>query len=365
MWIRSDTATAPVPPQAPQASLVAAQRTLADCLGQPVGAVEGWFGAGAFPGQVSTVRSPTFGNVTVPTVQMYSVTSVVATTADGQSLVAAVASPTFPTCFGQFQVSAVALPATAQVQVVPLSAPPGVKSYGYVTTYSLPGVGNEVVGDAFIIGDRVVTLLRASTNGPAIPSAAFKRAYGAVAGRCGARQRQLAAPRGGSAARAGREPRCCALLDDLTDQHGVGRASPAPAHGVELVAHLRSATRVGEHVEVPTPALDQHHRRDLDGHRSVRRRFARTGGRHVLSPVAAGRPGDVDGAEPATEITVDGAGCNRRDAVVGPPRRSKRCGADRPPADGDGDGHQDCQFAPRAHGVRIGPGGGSLNGIRG
>jgi hypothetical protein len=114
---------------------------------------------------------------------MYSTTSVLATTADTQSLLPAVASPKFASCFGQYQVSAVALPATAQVQAVPLTAPSGVKAYGYVTTFTLPGVGNEVVGDAFIIGDRVVTLLRASTSGATIPSGVFNQAYQAVAGR--------------------------------------------------------------------------------------------------------------------------------------------------------------------------------------
>jgi hypothetical protein len=69
------------------------------------------------------------------------------------------------------------------VQAVPLTAPAGAKAYGYVTTFTIPGVGNEVVGDAFIIGDRVVTLLKASTSGPSIPSAEFNQAFQAVAGR--------------------------------------------------------------------------------------------------------------------------------------------------------------------------------------
>jgi hypothetical protein len=181
-WIRSGS-TASVPPLAPVTKLVGAQQTLATCLGQPPATVEGWFGVGAFPGQAAQVRSPMFGNVTVPTVQMSSTTSVLATTADSQPLVAAVASPKFAACFGQYQVAAVALPATAQVQAVSLSAPRGVKAHGYVTTFTLPGVGNETVGDAFIIGDQVVTLLKASTDGPAIPPAVFDQAYHAVAGR--------------------------------------------------------------------------------------------------------------------------------------------------------------------------------------
>jgi hypothetical protein len=181
-WISSHS-TAPVPPLAPATKLVAAQQTLATCLGQSAGTVQGWFGAGSFQGQVTQVRSPTFGKVTAPTEQMDSITSVLASTAESRSLATAVGSPKFASCFGQYQVTAVALPATAAVQSVALPAISGVEGYGYVTTLTLPGVGNEIVGDAFIIGDRVVTRLRASTDGPVIPPATFEQAYRGVAGR--------------------------------------------------------------------------------------------------------------------------------------------------------------------------------------
>ena len=181
-WSQSGSTT-PVPPLAPTAKLFAAQRTLATCLQLPEAQVEGWFGVGQFSGQVVQATSPTFGTLTTPTVQMSSITSVVATTADSQSLVAAVSSPNFGPCFGQFQVASAAVPATAQVQAVTLSAPPGTRSFGYVTTFTLPGAGHEVVGDAFILGGRIATLLKASTNGPVIPSADFNQAYHAVAGR--------------------------------------------------------------------------------------------------------------------------------------------------------------------------------------
>ena len=76
--------------------------------------------------------------------------------------------------------------ATVQVQPVTLTAPTGVQAYGVVSTYTLAGTGTDVVGDAYLLGGRVVTVLQPSTNGPAIDGDVFSPAYNAVAGRVGA-----------------------------------------------------------------------------------------------------------------------------------------------------------------------------------
>ena len=76
--------------------------------------------------------------------------------------------------------------ATAQVQSVTLPQPSGVQSYGVVTTYTIPGSGTEVVGDAFMLGGRIVSILQPTTNGPAIPGDVFTQAYDAVSGRVSA-----------------------------------------------------------------------------------------------------------------------------------------------------------------------------------
>jgi hypothetical protein len=64
-----------------------------------------------------------------------------------------------------------------------LAAPTGVKAFGYVTTFTIPGQGTQVVGQAFMVGGRVETTIRPSTNGPAVPSDAFGSAYTAIVGR--------------------------------------------------------------------------------------------------------------------------------------------------------------------------------------
>ena len=57
------------------------------------------------------------------------------------------------------------------------------KAYGFVTTFTFPSQGAEVVGDAFILGGRTVTLLSASTSGTVIPPTSFDQAYRAVVAR--------------------------------------------------------------------------------------------------------------------------------------------------------------------------------------
>jgi hypothetical protein len=115
-------------------------------------------------------------------VQTLSSTRVIDSPADAQTLVAPFEATNFPTCFGQYQAAAAA-PVTAQVQEVTLSAPPGVKAYGYVTTFTLSNQGTVEVGNAFIVGGRIATDLQPSAAGTSIPAADFTSAYKAVVGR--------------------------------------------------------------------------------------------------------------------------------------------------------------------------------------
>jgi len=55
-----------------------------------------------------------------------------------------------------------------------------------VSTYTVPGAGTQVVGDAYVLGGRTVTVIQPSTNGAAIPSSVFAPAYNAVAARVAA-----------------------------------------------------------------------------------------------------------------------------------------------------------------------------------
>lgn len=181
-WVRTSL-TATVPPASPRSKITSAVGTLAACVGQPVGTVSGWFGSAPFAGEVATVRSSDFANETAPAVQMFSTTTVLTTTSDLQPSGGAVSTSRFATCLGHYQVAAVAFPSTTRVQTVPLNAPAGVKSYGFVTTFTFPGQGAEVVGDAFVVGHRTATLLSVSTSGATIPEAAFDRAYNAVVAR--------------------------------------------------------------------------------------------------------------------------------------------------------------------------------------
>jgi hypothetical protein len=71
-------------------------------------------------------------------------------------------------------------------QPVTLPAPSGTQSFGVVSTYTLPGTGTEVVGQAFILGSRVLTKITPSTAGQSIPSDVFGAAYKKVADRVAA-----------------------------------------------------------------------------------------------------------------------------------------------------------------------------------
>ncbi len=176
------------PPIAPAAAQIQANRALAACVGVDYPIVAGLFGGSSLPGQTVTVRSPNYASGTDPNIQMYSATTIMRTAAQSQALALPFQNPNFPNCYGQYQttlVSAAVPGATAQVQVVTLSAPTGVQSFGYLTTLAIPNQGSEVVGQAFMLGGRIETRLQPSTNGPAVPSEAFNPAYDAVVGRIG------------------------------------------------------------------------------------------------------------------------------------------------------------------------------------
>jgi hypothetical protein len=68
---------------------------------------------------------------------------------------------------------------------VTLTAPTGVQSFGYLTTLTIPNQGSEVIGQAFILGGRIESVLEPTTGGAAVPTDAFTSAYNAISGRVG------------------------------------------------------------------------------------------------------------------------------------------------------------------------------------
>jgi hypothetical protein len=186
-WTRGVTAgQVPRPPVAPVAAQVKAGQAMASCTGQSFAVVSGLFGGTLLPGAGAKVTSPTFASGTDPGIQMFSTTTVMSSAAEAQALAAPFAATNFATCFGQYQSAlvAAAVPgATAAVQTVALTAPVGVQSFGYLTTYTIPGQGTQVVGEAFMLGRSTETRLEPSTDGQAVPSTAFGPAYANVVGR--------------------------------------------------------------------------------------------------------------------------------------------------------------------------------------
>jgi hypothetical protein len=185
-WTHDTAPGAAARPPAPSAAaLASANQALATCLDQPTAVVSGLFGLSA-PGQLALATSPVFQSASVPGIQMYSATRTMSTATEAQALAAPFVAPNFATCYGTYQttLASAAVPgATAAVQVVTLTAPSTVHSFGYVTTFTLPGQGTEVVGQAFIIGGRTETRLQPSTTGAAIPSSDFNPPYNAIVGR--------------------------------------------------------------------------------------------------------------------------------------------------------------------------------------
>jgi hypothetical protein len=106
-----------------------------------------------------------------------------------QALEGVFTNPKFDLCFQQFHQSlatAAVAGAAVVVQPVTLSSPKGVTTFGVVSTYTVPGSGTQVVGDAYLLGGRIVTIIQPTTDGAAIPSNVFAPAYDAVAARVSA-----------------------------------------------------------------------------------------------------------------------------------------------------------------------------------
>ena len=172
--------------QAPSEASVA---TFASCLGLPTATVDQLFGEATQSDVSATAASPVFAAPADPTILMQSHTNVVQTAADVTADAAPYARPNFVTCYQTFQSSnapAGAAGATAQVTQVSLAAPAGVSAYGYLTTFTIPGQGTKIVGDAFIFGGRIEATLSPSTSGEPVPSAAFSSAYSAMVARVAA-----------------------------------------------------------------------------------------------------------------------------------------------------------------------------------
>jgi|GEM_PF-2555452 len=189
-WTQAAPAAAVVrPPAAPAAAQSAATNTLSSCLGTSYPVAAGLFGAGSLPNQTSLVQSPTFQSAAGSSFEMGSKTMTLGSAGQVQALDAVFANPKFDACYQQYATALAAgavAGATAAVQPVTLTGPTGVQAYGIVTTYSLPGQGTEVVGNAYMLGGRVVAVLTPSTNGPAIASDVFAPAYDAMVGRVAA-----------------------------------------------------------------------------------------------------------------------------------------------------------------------------------
>ena len=189
-WTTTQPAQAVVrPPVAPAESQATAVNAMASCLDSSYAVVSGLFASGSLPGQTSLVQSPVFQGAAGSSFEMASRTTVLTNPSQVQALEGVFTNPKFDTCYQQFHQSlaAAATPgSTVAVQPVTLSSPPGVTTYGVVSTYTVPGSGTEVVGDAYLFGGRVVTIIQPTTDGAAIPSSVFSPAYNAVAGRVAA-----------------------------------------------------------------------------------------------------------------------------------------------------------------------------------
>jgi hypothetical protein len=188
-WSPSTAAGQPVrPPVAPAAAQAQATRTLAQCLGSTTTTVSGLFSGTVLPGQTGTATSPSFQSPTAPTVEMRSVTRVMTSDAEAQALATPFTNASFLACYTAYQsslVSAAVPGATATVQSVPLTAPTGVQSFGYLTTLTIPNQGSEVIGQAFVVGGRIESTLEPTTGGVPVPTDAFTPAYNAISGRVG------------------------------------------------------------------------------------------------------------------------------------------------------------------------------------
>jgi hypothetical protein len=176
-------------PVAPAVAQANAANAMASCLNASYAVVSGLFASGSLPGQTSLVQSPMFASAAGSSFGMAARTTTMTSPSQVQALNGVFTSPKFNLCFQSYQsvlAQAVVPGATVLTQPVSLPAPTGVSTFGMVSTYTLPGIGTAVVGDAYLLGGRIITVIQPTTNGFAIPSEVFSPAYRSVAGRLAA-----------------------------------------------------------------------------------------------------------------------------------------------------------------------------------
>ena len=169
-WAATTSTGQARPPVAPAAAQAQASQTLAQCLGVPVATVTGLFAGTGLPGQTASATSPVFESAADPTVQMHSVTRVMALRRAGRSPGRSVHEPQLrdllhrlPDVAGVRRRRRVHGPGAGGR----LTAPTGVQSFGYLTTLTIPSQGSEVIGQAFMVGGRIESVLEPTTAGVA------------------------------------------------------------------------------------------------------------------------------------------------------------------------------------------------------
>ncbi len=186
-WAPSTATGQPTrPPVAPAAAQAQAVRALGQCLGATPATVSGLYAGSVLPGQSGSATSPVFQSPADPTTRMFSTTRVMTTADQAKALTVPFTNAGFLACYTAYQSSVVsaAVPgASATVASVPLPAPAGVQVAGFLTTLTIPNQGTEVIGQAFMIGGRIYSVLETTTGGAPVPTDAFTPAYNAVSGR--------------------------------------------------------------------------------------------------------------------------------------------------------------------------------------
>jgi hypothetical protein len=188
-WEVAPASAVVAPTAAEGRARTAALPALASCLGVSAPVVDQLFGGEAPPTVSATAASQTFAQTSDPAIQMRSTTAVMRTAAEAQATLAPFAAANFISCFTQFEMSVFSVLApgtTVSVSQVTLTAPTGVTVYGYLSTVAVPGQGDRVVGNGYLVGGRVVATIDPLTNGPPVPSSAFDPAFGAMTERIAA-----------------------------------------------------------------------------------------------------------------------------------------------------------------------------------
>ncbi|MDA8365609.1 MAG: hypothetical protein M0Z62_01450 [Actinomycetota bacterium] len=191
-WAPVTTATGPQVSSAYRQGAQQAMPAFASCLGVPATSMAGLFGTGSQSDATAHDSSPLFGAPGDPGTTIQSLTQVVSSAAQATSDFKIFAMPNFVTCFTQFQTAAYgAVTSGATVQIVPVTLPtkPGVSTYGYVSTVTLPGGTTEHLGNAFLAGGRVEAVLQPNTGGASFPVTVFHSVYGALLDNVAANQR--------------------------------------------------------------------------------------------------------------------------------------------------------------------------------